>query len=61
MDDELKALLEQAKSVELSANEIEENRIALAAANGQLTDKRITVSTMKATRTIMLADEAVPA
>jgi hypothetical protein len=61
MDNELKALLEQAKSVELSAEEIEENRIALAAANGQLTDKRITVSTMKATRTIMLADEAIAA
>lgn len=61
MDDELKALLEQSKSVELSDNEIEENRIALAAANGQLTDKRITVSTMRATRTIMLADEAIAA
>ncbi|NML11444.1 hypothetical protein HHL08_15020 [Sphingobium sp. AR-3-1] len=57
MDDELKALLEQAKSVKLSPEEIEDNRIALAAANGQLTDKRISVSTMKATRTIMLADE----
>jgi hypothetical protein len=61
MDDELKALLEQSKSVELSDNEIEENRIALAAANGQLTDKRITVATMKATRTIMLAREVEPA
>lgn len=61
MDEELKALLEQAKSVELSADQIEENRIALAAANGQLTDKRITVSTMKATRTIMLANEATAA
>ena len=61
MDDELKQLLEQSRSVQLTDNEIEENRIALAAANGQLTDKRITVSTMRATRTIMLADEAVPA
>ncbi|MBD8549457.1 hypothetical protein [Sphingomonas sp. CFBP 8764] len=61
MDDELKVLLEKSKSVVLSADEIEENRIALAAANGQLTDKRITVSTMKATRTIMLADEAIAA
>lgn len=58
MDDELKALLEQAKSVKLSPEEIEDNRIALAAANGRLTDKRISVGTMKATRTIMLADEA---
>ena len=61
MDDELKALLERSRSVELSPEQIEENRIELAAANDQLTDKRITVSTMKATRTIMLADEAVPA
>lgn len=57
MDEELKSLLEQAKSVELSPEEIEENRISLAAANGHLTDDRITVNTMKATRTIMLAEE----
>lgn len=57
MDQELKALLEQAKSVRLSPEEIEDNRIALAAANGTLTDDRITVATMKATRTIMLAEE----
>lgn len=57
MDDELKGLLEQAKSIHLSPEEIEENRIALAAANGNLTDDRITVATMKATRTIMLAEE----
>ena len=61
MDKELEDLLERSKSVELTADEIEENRIALAAANGQLTDKRITVSTMRATRTIMLADEQVAA
>lgn len=57
MDDELKGLLDRAKSVRLSPAEIEENRIALAAANGNLTDDRISVATMKATRTIMLADE----
>lgn len=57
MDEELKGLLERSRAVELSPEQIEENRITLAAANGQLTDKRITVNTMKATRTIMLADE----
>jgi hypothetical protein len=57
MDKELEELLERSKSVVLSPDEIEENRIALAAANGQLTDKRITVATMRAARTIMLADE----
>lgn len=61
MDDELKLLLEQSRSVKLTADEIEDNRIALAAANGHLTDKRITVTTMRATRTIMLADEAASA
>jgi len=61
MDEELKNLLEQARSVELSPKQIEENRIALAAANGHLTDGRITVATMKATRTIMLAEERASA
>ena len=57
MDEELRGLLEQARSVQLSPEDIEQNRIALAAANGHLTDERITVATMKATRTIMLAEE----
>ena len=61
MDKELEDLLQRSKSVELTADEIEENRIALAAANGQLTDDRITVKTMRATRTIMLAEEQVAA
>lgn len=57
MDEELKALLEQARTVELTPEQVEDNRISLAAANGALTDDRITVNTMKATRTIMLADQ----
>ncbi|WP_435418672.1 hypothetical protein WAB17_03640 [Parerythrobacter aurantius] len=57
MDKELEELLEQSRSVELTAEEIEEYRIELAAANGQLTDERITVGTMRATRTIMLSEE----
>lgn len=61
MDKELEELLEQSRSVELTADEIENNRIELAAANGQLTDDRISVSTMRATRTIMLADEGIAA
>lgn len=59
MDQELKDLLERSKSVKLTPEEIEENRIQLAAANGQLTDERITEKTMRATRTIMLSEEAV--
>lgn len=58
MDQELAELLERSKSVKLSPEQVEENRIELAAANGHLADDRISVSTMKATRTIMLADEA---
>lgn len=57
MDKELKDLLERSRSVELTEAEIEENRIELAAANGHLTDERITAETMKATRTIMLSEE----
>src|SRR5262245_15807044 len=57
MDQELKELLEKAKTVKQSDEELEEHRIALAAANGTVTDSRITVDTMKATRTIMKAAE----
>jgi len=57
MDDELKALLERARSVNLSPAQIEENRIALAAANGHLEDNRITRDPMKEIRTVMLANE----
>jgi hypothetical protein len=59
MDDELRELLERSRSVELTDQEIEDNRIELAAANGHLTDDRITVGTMKATRTIMLSEEKI--
>lgn len=57
MDEELMGLLERSRSVKLTAEEIENNRIALAAANGRLNDDRISEATMRATRTIMLADE----
>jgi len=53
MDKELEALLDRARSVQLSEAQLEEHRIALAAANGHLSDKRITLKTMQATRTIM--------
>lgn len=58
MDKELSDLLEQARSIKLSEADLEEHRIALAAANGHLSDERITLDTMKATRTIMIAEEA---
>jgi hypothetical protein len=58
MDKELETLLEKSRSVKYSDDELEEHRIALAAANGHVTDSRITVDTMKATRTIMKAAEA---
>lgn len=58
MNIELNELLEKARGVTLSAQQLEEHRIALAAANGHLSDERITLDTMKATRTIMIASES---
>jgi hypothetical protein len=57
MDEELKGLLERAKGVKLTNSQLEEHRIALAAANGYLSDSRITLETMQATRTLMRASE----
>jgi hypothetical protein len=57
MDRELEELLARARDLKLSDAILEEQRIAIAAANGTLSDDRITVATMKATRTIMIAGE----
>jgi hypothetical protein len=57
MDQELKELLERARGVKLNEAELEEHRLTLAAANGHLSDSRITLDTMRAARTIMLAAE----
>lgn len=57
MDRELEELLARARHLDLTDAELEEQRIAIAAANGALTDDRISVETMKATRTIMIASE----
>ena len=55
MDDKLKSLLERARTVRVPEEELEEQRIALAAANGNLSEERITLDTMTAARTIMKA------
>ena len=60
MDKQLVALLEKAKSVVTTEDDLEEHRIALAAANGHLSDSRITLDTMRATRTLMKAAEKAP-
>lgn len=57
MDKELAELLERARSVQMNEEQLEEHRIALATANGHISDSRITLDTMKATRTIMKAAE----
>lgn len=57
MDSELNTLLARARQHKLSPDELEEHRLTIATANGTLTDARITIDTMKATRTIMLAAE----
>lgn len=53
MDNELSVLLEKARNANLSKEQLEEQRVNIAAANGRLTDGRITVDSMKATKTIM--------
>lgn len=58
MDRELEELLSRARQIKPSNAELEEQRIIIAAANGTLSDDRITVTTMKAARTIMIAGEA---
>jgi hypothetical protein len=53
MDMELKELLERAKGIDLTPAQEEKHRVALAAANGTLSDSRITLETMQATRVLM--------
>ena len=57
MDAELEMLMERSREHRSTPEELEEGRIAIAAANGALSDARITIDTMRATRTIMLAAE----
>jgi hypothetical protein len=52
MDQELADLLARARSVKLTDAQLEEHRIALAVANGYLSDSRITIDAMKAARTV---------
>jgi hypothetical protein len=52
MDQELITLLARAREVKLTDAELEEHRIALAVANGYLSDSRVTVDAMKAARTV---------
>lgn len=57
MDKELMELLEMSRKIEMSPEEIEEHRIALAVANGSFSDSRVTIETMKAGVTILAASE----
>jgi len=57
MDRDLEELLARARQQKLSPEQLEEHRLTIATANGALTDNRINMDTMKATRTIMLAAE----
>lgn len=52
MDQELTDLLARARGVKLTDAQLEEHRIALAVANGYLSDSRITIDAMKAARTV---------
>lgn len=57
--DDLNELLERARTIKIDASAMEEHRIQVAAANGYISDERITIDTMRATRTIMKAAEKV--
>lgn len=55
MEERLKELLALANTQPMSQAEREEQLVHMAAANGNLTDQRITVATVQAARTILLA------
>jgi hypothetical protein len=55
MDAYLESLLKKANTVVLTNDEQEKQLVLMAAANGNLSDERITVATVEAARTIMLA------
>ncbi len=55
MDRELQDLLEKSRAIEMTEEQLEEHRIALAVANGSLSDSRVTVDAMRAARTVVAA------
>ena len=57
-DTDLDRLWNEAKAVEMNDEERAEQRILDAAANGNISDSRITVETMRATRLLMDAEQA---
>ena len=58
MEDELEKLWERAKGIEMSAEERAEQRIIDVAANGNISDPRITVETTRAVHTLVQAEKA---
>lgn len=60
MNEQLKDLLERAKAVVITPEEQMQQRVHAAAANGHLADERITVKTVEAARTIMVAAQQQP-
>lgn len=55
MDQRLKDLLDRARSAKMTEADLEEHRIALATANGYLSDSRVTVEAVRSTRQVMVA------
>lgn len=55
MERELLELLEKSRAVEMTEEQLEEHRIAMAVANGFLSDSRVTVDAMRAARTVVAA------
>lgn len=61
MNEELRELLERAKGVVMTEAELHEHRIAMAVANGVLSDDRVTTEAMRATVTVAVASGAMRA
>ena len=59
MDDELKGLLEKAKGVALSPEELAESHIRMAVANGRISDGRVTVDALRSALILSAISRAV--
>jgi hypothetical protein len=55
MDKELKQLLDKAKAVTLSQEELDESHIRMAVANGVISDGRVTMDALKAAQVVKTA------
>ena len=57
MDRTISDLLERVRARNIVDTNAEDRQIAMAAANGAISDSRVTIETMKAVQTVVLASE----